>query len=125
MIAKIGMVVNTITSIERSHIITQMGRFVNRKIKKCYAYPLEKTAKYGIIYTMNKKEGTNMTDVIMSPEEKKEKLFLEQKRTLDIFLSNGAITRAQYNKSYGDLVKLMGFEELAKKIEEKEGEYRG
>ena len=33
---------------------------------------------------------------------------------MDIFLSNGAITEAQYAKSYGDLVKLMGMEEVAR-----------
>ncbi len=49
----------------------------------------------------------------MTTEEKKKALFLEQKRTLDTFLSNGAITKAQYDKSYGDLVRLMGMEELA------------
>lgn len=53
----------------------------------------------------------------MSVDEKKKALFLEQKRTLDIFLSNGAINEAQYNKSYGDLVKLMGMEDVAKKFE--------
>ena len=47
----------------------------------------------------------------------KESLFLEQKNTLDIFLTNGAITKAQYDKSYGDLVRLMGMEEIAKKLE--------
>ncbi|MBQ8407237.1 MAG: hypothetical protein IJY39_00075 [Clostridia bacterium] len=54
----------------------------------------------------------------MTADEKKKALFLEQKKTLDIFLANGAITKAQYNKSYGDLVVLMGMEELAKQIEE-------
>lgn len=44
-------------------------------------------------------------------------LFLEQKKTLDIFLANGAITKAQYDKSYGDLVRLMGMEELVKELE--------
>jgi hypothetical protein len=53
----------------------------------------------------------------MSVDEKKKTLFLEQKRTLDIFLSNGAINEAQYNKSYGDLVKLMGMEDVAKEFE--------
>ena len=48
-------------------------------------------------------------------------LFLEQKKTLDIFLANGAITKAQYAKSYGDLVVLMGMEALAKELAEKEG----
>lgn len=46
-------------------------------------------------------------------DEKKKELFLNQKKTLDIFLGNGAITQAQYDKSYGDLVKLMGMEEVA------------
>lgn len=50
----------------------------------------------------------------MSTYEQKKCLFIEQKRTLDIFLSNGAITEAQYAKSYGDLVKLMGMEEVAR-----------
>lgn len=50
--------------------------------------------------------------------EKKKQLFLNQKRTLDIFLANGAITRAQYDKSFGDLVKLMGMEEVAKQLKE-------
>ena len=41
-------------------------------------------------------------------EEKKRALFLHQKETLDTFLAHGTITRAQYEKSYGDLVKKMG-----------------
>lgn len=44
----------------------------------------------------------------LSPEEKKIKLFLEQKKTLDLFLEKGAITKAQYDKSLGDLRKKMG-----------------
>ena len=56
----------------------------------------------------------------MSVDEKKKALFLEQKRTLDIFLSNGAISEAQYNKSYGDLVKLMGMETVARELESEE-----
>ena len=35
-------------------------------------------------------------------------LFRQQKKLLDTFLQNGAISRAQYDKSFGDLVKLMG-----------------
>ena len=41
-------------------------------------------------------------------EEQLTRLFLDQKRTLDIFLENGAISRAQYDKSLGDLKKKMG-----------------
>ena len=43
--------------------------------------------------------------------EKKHRLFRQQKETLDIFLRNGAITRAQYDKSLGDLIMKMGIEE--------------
>ena len=47
----------------------------------------------------------------LTPEEKKKQLFFNQKEVLDTFLGNGAITRAQYDKSLGDLRKLMGMEE--------------
>ena len=46
----------------------------------------------------------------LSPEEKKKQLFLNQKATLASFLERGAITKAQYDKSYGDLKLKMGFE---------------
>ena len=62
-----------------------------------------------------KQNESNQTQ-IAAPDEKKKQLFLEQKRTLDIFLSNGAITQAQYNKSYGDLVMLMGMQDVAKEL---------
>lgn len=44
----------------------------------------------------------------MAPEEKKQQLFIEQKKTLDLFLQKGAISRAQYDKSLGDLRAKMG-----------------
>lgn len=44
----------------------------------------------------------------LSPDEKKLQLFLEQKKTLDLFLERGAITQKQYDKSYGDLREKMG-----------------
>ena len=34
-------------------------------------------------------------------------LFRQQKKLLDTFLQNCSITQAQYNKSFGDLLKLM------------------
>ena len=51
---------------------------------------------------------------------KKRELFLHQKETLDTFLENGAITQAQYDKSYGDLVKLMGMEDVAAELAKKQ-----
>ena len=51
----------------------------------------------------------------LSPEEKKVQLFLQQKETLDLFLARNAISQAQYDKSYGDLVAKMGMENIANK----------
>lgn len=44
----------------------------------------------------------------MSIEEKKVRLYLQQKALLDEFLEKGAISRAQYEKSFGDLTEKMG-----------------
>ncbi len=40
--------------------------------------------------------------------DKKRELYLRQKQLLDTFLAHGAITRAQYEKSFGDLTVKMG-----------------
>ncbi len=47
------------------------------------------------------------TDPNLHKEQLKQ-LFLSQKQTLDTFLQNGAITKAQYDKSLGDLTRKMG-----------------
>jgi len=44
----------------------------------------------------------------LSPEDKKKQLYLNQKQTLDAFLVRGAISKAQYDKSLGDLTEKMG-----------------
>ena len=44
----------------------------------------------------------------LSREEKRKELFRSQKHTLDLFLERGAISRAQYDKSLGDLILKMG-----------------
>lgn len=44
---------------------------------------------------------------VLSPEEKKDQLFWNQKRTLDLFIERGAINQAQYDKSLGYLQKKM------------------
>lgn len=46
--------------------------------------------------------------VNLTPEEKKHQLFLNQKKTLDIFVEKGAMTQAQYDKSLGHLREKMG-----------------
>lgn len=46
----------------------------------------------------------------LTPKEKKKQLFLKQKRTLDLFLERNAISKAQYDKSLGDLIEKMGMQ---------------
>ena len=46
----------------------------------------------------------------MTSEEKKIDLFLRQKHTLDLFLERNAISKAQYDKSLGNLKEKMGIE---------------
>jgi hypothetical protein len=45
---------------------------------------------------------------MLSLEEKKKQLFLNQKQLLDAFLEKHAISQAQYDKSLGDLREKMG-----------------
>ena len=44
----------------------------------------------------------------LSPEQKKIQLYLDQKKTLEAFLERGAISKAQFDKSFGDLTVKMG-----------------
>ena len=48
----------------------------------------------------------------LSPEEKKKQLYINQKQTLDAFLERGAISKAQYDKSLGDLTIKMGIKDI-------------
>ena len=48
------------------------------------------------------------TTTEMIYQEKNRRLFHEQKRTLDLFLERGTISKAQYDKSLEDLTTKMG-----------------
>jgi len=47
----------------------------------------------------------------------KEELFLQQKDTLDKFLERNAISKAQYDKSLGDIIKKMEMSEVLKRMQ--------
>lgn len=49
-----------------------------------------------------------------SYKEKLKQLYFEQKKTLNLFLERGAISKAQYDKSLGDLTAKMKIDELIK-----------
>ena len=51
---------------------------------------------------------TGHSNLMTRERWQKVELFRQQKNLLDTFLGNGAISRAQYNKSFGDLIELMG-----------------
>ena len=51
----------------------------------------------------------------LSAEEKKRQLFEKQKRLLDTFLEHQTISRAQYDKSLGDLRGKMGISDPEEK----------
>lgn len=52
---------------------------------------------------MNMKVDEPMTLEGLTPQEKKKRLFLKQKETLDLFRERNAIDQTQYDKSLGDL----------------------
>ena len=66
-----------------------------------------------IIYAELLKKVLLMPDVIwenLTPEEKKIELYRKQKELLDMFLERNAISKAQYDKSLGDLTEKMGMQ---------------
>lgn len=48
----------------------------------------------------------------MTPQQKKEALFRNQKQTLDLFLARNAISKAQYEKSLSDLRSKMNMSHI-------------
>ncbi len=44
----------------------------------------------------------------MTPEEKRQQLFRQQKETLEAFLARNAITRAQYDRGLREMTAAMG-----------------
>lgn len=49
----------------------------------------------------------------LSPEEKRVHLYLKQKAMLEAFLERGAISKAQFDKSLGDLTEKMGMQKYS------------
>ena len=47
----------------------------------------------------------------LSPEEKRKRLYINQKKLLEAFLERGAISQTQFDKSLGDLTEKMGMQE--------------
>lgn len=51
---------------------------------------------------------------LLTPEEKRIQLYLRQKEMLESFLKRGAISQAQFDKSFGDLTEKMGMQNYSR-----------
>ena len=80
----------------------EKSRKVQAKLGFVYQYTTE-----GLDVALMGEKRTGHTSLMTKDRWQKVCLFREQKKTLDAFLARGAITRAQYDKSYGDLLVLM------------------
>lgn len=82
---------------------------------QCYAIGFYERSGFAVVSGIFDDAGIPHTamEKNIEPEEirKKRQLFLSQKELLDTFLMKGAISKAQYDKSYGDLVVKMGMED--------------
>lgn len=58
---------------------------------------------------------------VLAPEDKKKQLYLQQKDLLDKFLDRNAITKADYDRSLGDLTRKMGMEQLLQSLSANKG----
>lgn len=54
-------------------------------------------------------------EAVTTPEEKKTALYRRQKAMLETLLEHGAISQAQFDKSFGDLTVKMRMEKLEEK----------
>ena len=56
--------------------------------------------------------GNNKEWQQLSPEEKRKRLYINQKKLLEAFLERGAISQAQFDKSLGDLTEKMDMKDF-------------
>ena len=82
------------------------GNEKSRRVQEKLGFVHQRTTE-GIELPLLGEIRTGHSNLMTRERWQKVNLFRQQKRLLDTFLSNGAITQAQYNKSFGDLVVLM------------------
>ena len=97
-----------------------MKKVVTALAKMVAVFGIMAVSSWALYMEYVRKKDQGIGSIIMDDFEKKKELFLKQKETLDTFLKTGAISRMQYDKSYGDLVRKMGMENVADEISEAE-----
>lgn len=83
------------------------GNEKSRRVQEKLGFVYQRASE-GIEVHLLGETRTGHTNLMTRERWQKVNLFRQQKELLDTFLGNGAITQAQYNKSFGDLVVLMG-----------------
>lgn len=82
------------------------GNEKSRRVQEKLGFVYQRATE-GIEVSLLGEIRTGHTNLMTRERWQKVQLFRKQKKLLDTFLGNGAITQAQYNKSFGDLVVLM------------------
>ena len=82
------------------------GNEKSRRVQEKLGFVYHHTAKGLEVGQMNEIR-TGHSNLMTKERYHKIELFREQKKLLDTFLENGAISRTQYEKSFGDLCDLM------------------
>ena len=84
------------------HDHNEKSRRVQEKLGFVYHHTTE-----GLLVPQVNEIRTGYVMLMTKERFQKVELFRHQRKTLDTFLQNGAISRAQYDKSFGDLCELM------------------
>ena len=83
------------------------GNEKSRRVQEKLGFVFHHTTE-GLEVKLLNESRTGHSSLMTKERWQKVQLFLRQKALLDTFLCNAAISRMQYNKSFGDLVELMG-----------------
>ena len=85
------------------------GNEKSRKVQEKLGFQYQHTTE-GLEVTLMNEIRTGHTNLMTKDRWQKVELFRKQKKTLDTFREKNAISQAQYDKSLGDLIVLMGMQ---------------
>jgi hypothetical protein len=83
------------------------GNEKSRRVQEKLGFIYQRKTK-GIEVLLLGEIRTGHSSLMTKERFQKVELFRQQRKMLDTFLQNGAISQAQYDKSFGDLLDLMG-----------------
>jgi len=87
------------------------GNVKSRRVQEKLGFVYQRKTEGIEVKQMNEIR-TGHSNLMTKERWQKVELFRQQRKTLDTFLQSGAISQAQYDKSFGDLRDLMGMHEV-------------